>query len=508
MAGQKETRIARVLNDIPRWARPGRFRYARIDGGPMEVAKGILSGWYYMPHPDSIYACANFYNDQTIDLLDQACINWIWVTWSAGFSLQTEELQRRILGPFIAKCHRKGIRVSAYHSLTNMFWEDMFAREPRSKGWIQVDESGNPVPYGAAYYVGAATRYLACLNNRGWQGYLKRRVDLALEAGVDAISYDNLFTECHCPRCQEEFKRFTRKELGAEYAIPAPRKVEISEQTASQGREVETLEGASQADAEVESAWRSFQTNVLASAMKRVGDHGRRKKPDLIVYCNAHQRQAINDVCNAMFTEDAHEPGVFDGRLVTNAEFYRQLQRQSGGWKPIKVEYGRRKDRFIPMGPGRHKLVIAEAAAFQSAAAITPEGWFVNGLYKRDKDALANWEAIGQYNRFLKRNEQYYVDVRPLENQENLISVRGKKWVLTNAVTQSDKGRTIIHLLNYHDQPATGVAVTISTDRREAYLLSPDGPSSARQRLKPMKKEGQMGLVIPRLDIYSLAIIE
>jgi hypothetical protein len=46
---------------IPAWDRPGQFRFALWDGGPVEVAKGALSGWltFLTPDPEVIYATTN-----------------------------------------------------------------------------------------------------------------------------------------------------------------------------------------------------------------------------------------------------------------------------------------------------------------------------------------------------------------------------------------------------------------------------------------------------------------
>ena len=88
---------------VPDWAQPGRVRYARCDGGPVEVCKAFMSGWECIRRPDAILPCATFYSDSTIDMLRQAHINWIWVTWSVGFSHESEAVQRAILKPFMVE---------------------------------------------------------------------------------------------------------------------------------------------------------------------------------------------------------------------------------------------------------------------------------------------------------------------------------------------------------------------------------------------------------------------
>ena len=130
-----------------------------------------------------IESCHNFYRPEAIRLLEEADIKWVWITWSVGFSPASEEKQQAIVNRFIRLCHDKDIKVSAYMSLTNMFWEDMFREVPASKSWTQQGENGKPIPYGAASYgiTGKVTRYLAYLNRTEWRDLLKVRVKKAIE---------------------------------------------------------------------------------------------------------------------------------------------------------------------------------------------------------------------------------------------------------------------------------------------------------------------------------------
>jgi len=74
-------------DSIPAWARNGAIRFARWDGGRIEAAKAILSGWpnFWPPDPNVLYATDNWYNLKTIQLLKDAGVNMIWVTFSNGF---------------------------------------------------------------------------------------------------------------------------------------------------------------------------------------------------------------------------------------------------------------------------------------------------------------------------------------------------------------------------------------------------------------------------------------
>ncbi len=81
-------------DSVPAWARQGLIYFARWDGGRLESVKGILSGWphFWPPNPDILYATSNWYDPRTIQLLHQAGVNMIWVTFSNGFSNETEKL--------------------------------------------------------------------------------------------------------------------------------------------------------------------------------------------------------------------------------------------------------------------------------------------------------------------------------------------------------------------------------------------------------------------------------
>src|SRR5215467_5222710 len=57
-------------DSVPDWAKPGRIRFARWDGGKMETAKAILSGWpgFNPPDPNRLESMTNWYQPETIRL--------------------------------------------------------------------------------------------------------------------------------------------------------------------------------------------------------------------------------------------------------------------------------------------------------------------------------------------------------------------------------------------------------------------------------------------------------
>ena len=364
-------------DSAPAWARKGAIRFARWDGGRIETAKALLSGWPYFwpPNPDVLYATDNWYNLRTIQLLKDAGVNMIWVTFSNGFSNQTERLNQEQLKRYIAECHQQGIRVMAYESITNMFWQDMFKNVPESRNWLAIGKDGKPVPYGAAAYkkIGYISRYMANLSNPEWQAYLRKRVDLALDAGADGVDYDNNFTR---------------------------------------------------------------NITQLMNIYEMIYQYGSKRKKDFLLMGNFHSSSyVVNRLTNSMTTEDGAEPGVYDaqhlrrvpnrqsllavgnGYLITNGGLFRALDALSEGWKLNLVEDGRREfgqREAKAMSPKRRQLAMAEAMSFGATDELFVEDALATALWNHDPEAMALWKAIAQYNHFFAGHEAYYTDTQSM----------------------------------------------------------------------------------------------
>ncbi|MEM3449002.1 MAG: beta-galactosidase trimerization domain-containing protein [Thermoproteota archaeon] len=407
--------------ELPEWAKTGRYRYARLDGGPAEISKAFLSNWgwpFFLPK--FVYTLANVYSDVTIGFLKKIHVNWIWVTFSNGFSIEAEEIQREILKPFIKKCHENGIRVTAYMSLTNMFQHNMFRDVPQSKKWVQIGPDGEIVTYAPFLYGGQFSRYLACLNNPEWIDYLLKRVDLAIDAGVDAIFYDNVGNNCTCPRCEEGFRQYSEQVMSRPLPVP-------KEGLKMDADLAKTLKGEENARRVINYLFHIYQLKVIKEAFRKILDYGRRRKPELILYCNCHQKPHVSDFCNAIFSEDGEEPGIFQGKLVNNAGLFKYLYAYGDGWKPVKVEFGqhwsyyapglKEEDREVVLSARSQKRMMAEAAMFQGSAVLEiteRTGLLYLGMFFHEKWALNFMEDIGKYNEFLEQNQEYYIDTKSM----------------------------------------------------------------------------------------------
>ena len=441
------------MDSVPDWARPGRIRFSRWDGGPIETAKAVLSGWpgFNPPIPDYLYVMTNWYRPETIRLLREADINLIWVTFSNGFSIETEQGQRDILRGYIDECHRQGIRVMAYHSLANMFWEDMYQRLPESKTWVATGTDGKPVPYGAGDYtkMGRVTRYMADLSNAGWRAYLRRRIDLAIDAGADGIMYDN----CSSPYLAEVFQDLMR--------------------------------------------------------------HALSRKPDFLIMANFHRSDFIeNRIVNAITTEEGAEAGIFTdsnidstrnrwqreraaghmlrlegGWLATNIGRFRMFENLSEGWKPVMLESRIREVGVAEthvMSPERHQLAMAENMMFNMATELFVEGRFAYGLWNREPGIMRTWEAIGRYNRFFDDNQRYYIGAHAVASLAVVLDNRSEGEEILNGLAARN---VMYHVLYEHEltpeklKPYAAVAVLSADIVRERALAALESYAAGGGRL-------------------------
>jgi hypothetical protein len=147
-------------DSLPEWAKPGHIRFARWDGGRIETAKAMLSGWpgFNPPDPNRLETMTNWYQPETVRFLREAGINMVWITFSNGFSIDTEKPHQEQVRRYIDECHRQGIHVMAYESIANMFWEDMFENVPGSQNWVHIGRDGKPTPYSAGDYTSTLRR--------------------------------------------------------------------------------------------------------------------------------------------------------------------------------------------------------------------------------------------------------------------------------------------------------------------------------------------------------------
>ena len=348
--------------DVPPWAEQGNFRFIRLDGGQIESWKSERTWWGKKFSAQEKEVLTHIYDrefEQMLGLLKQADFNWIWVTWSNGWSLRDENENRENLKQVIARCHDNAIQVSAYLSASNMFTKSAYRDDPETKNyglWMH----GIPM-----FYVGPTKtdlqisweRRLADARKRGWRAYLLKKAELAMDAGVDAIIWDNM---------------------------------------------IGYNDGLAQ----------------LLDDTQRMAEQKSREtgRPKVLVYANIHispDRFGMNDINEVIWEEDGKDtPGVWHGKWqVDNVRKIKFLGGEKQLWQPLMYEndlyHCGPRESCIP-SPAEQKLSIAEAYAFGAATSRNIEGRFLAALIKGEPQAQEAWAAIAQYNHFLVEHRDLY----------------------------------------------------------------------------------------------------
>jgi len=353
--------------DVPAWAEQGNFRFIRLDGGRIESWKAERTWWGSKFSVEQKDVLSHVYDrdfEKILGLLKQAEFNWIWVTWSSGWSLKDEEENRQNLKKIIARCHENGIHVSAYLSASNMFRKSAYRDDPETKKyglWMH----GIPM-----FYAGPTKthlhisweRRLADARKPGWRAYLLNKAELAVDAGVDAIIWDNM---------------------------------------------IGYKDGLAQ-----------LLDDTQRMAERKTRETG---KPKVMVYANIHispHSFGMNDMNEVIWEEDGKDtPGVWSGKWqMDNARKIKFLSGEKQLWQPLKYEndiyHCGPRERCIP-SPAEQKLSIAEAYAFGAATSRNIEGRFLSALIKGEPEAREAWTAIAQYNHFLVEHPELYRQVAP-----------------------------------------------------------------------------------------------
>ncbi len=365
---QPATKLYRAKpEDVPPWAEQGNFRFIRLDGGQIESWKAERTWWGEKFSPEEKEALTRIYDrdfEQMLGFLKQAEFNWIWVTWSNGWSLKDEDENRENLKKVIARCHENGIHVSAYLSATNMFWKSTYRDDPETKKyglWMH----GIPMFYAGPTKTDLQIswkRRLADAREPGWRAYLLKKAEMAVDAGVDAIAWDNM--------------------IGYNNGLA------------------------------------QLLDDTQRMAERKSRETGR---PKVMVYGNVHiapDRFAMNDINEAIWEEDGKDtPGVWDGHWqVGNARKIKFLSGEKELWQPLMYEndiyHCGHRELCIP-SPAEQKLSIAEAYAFGAATSRNIEGRFLSALIKGEPEAREAWTAIAQYNHFLVEHQELYHQAAP-----------------------------------------------------------------------------------------------
>lgn len=145
--------------------------------------------------------------------LKEAGVTLVITNLHKGMGLKTEAADIEATRQFTRYAHRYGLKVGGYIGAT-LFYETLFAEEPASREWKQVNELGQPMYY--SYSGGQTFRYTACRNNPGYHRFLETVMRLGVsDLGLDLIHFDQMEgwaepNSCRCHYCAEQFRQFLR----------------------------------------------------------------------------------------------------------------------------------------------------------------------------------------------------------------------------------------------------------------------------------------------------------
>src|SRR5271165_5919837 len=391
-------------DDVPPWAEQGNFSFIRIVGGQIESWKAERTWWGNKFSAEEKDVLTHIYDrdfEHMLGLLKQAEFNWLWVTWSSGWSFKDEEENRENLKRVIARCHENGIHVSAYLSASNMFRNSAFRDDPETRKY------GLWMHHIPLFYAGPKKtdlqiswdRRLADARKPGWRAYLLKKAELAVDAGVDAIVWDNMIGH--------------------------------------------------------NSGLAQLLDDTQRMAERKARETGR---PKVMVYANIHippDRFGMNDINELIWEEDGKDtPGVWDGKWqVDNARKIKFLSGEKQLWQPLMYEndiyHCGHRELCIP-SPAEQKLSIAEAYTFGAATSRNIEGRFLSGLINGEPEARKAWTAIAQYNHFLVEHQELYHQAEPAARiallsaeQHNLLAdefLKQSVFFETKVLAHLDKG--------------------------------------------------------------------
>lgn len=404
---------------LPEWAKQGRARQIRFDGGPMFAACQFESGWKYLTDVKtpgfvgmikSVWTLTNLYTDDIERRLDEiraAGYNWIWASYQLGYAIEDEARQRAQVRRLIQLAHARDMQVTAYFSLTSVFTTSAFMGNPESKDWIQEQADGTPVAYS-----GIPVRLMACVNKRGRIDYLKKIVRLAVEDGADDIFWDSIFNRCYCSYCEKGFSSYSQRVMGQSH--PIPRRTKPSNEK-TVGIE-ENFDFLGLTESSIEGLFAEYNHYAAAQAIADLDRYAKSLNPDILVSANSHRFRYVDQVADLTWCEDSNNKGARideQGKLTTPIGIYTWARATAEGKEPAQLTVAP-YEYWQLQNPEYYKLTVAEAASFQANFVMLAGYAFAVRFDDGDVVAKRAWGGISAGLNFIERNPQLFEDAYPV----------------------------------------------------------------------------------------------
>jgi len=290
---------------------------------------------------------------------------------------------------------------------------------PEVKDWLQRNVRGEPILYG--WPQPTPERYLACLNSPSWIKHQKSVAKLAIDMGFDGIYFDNAFLgreACYCHFCKEKFRNYCTRELGQEHDLPT--KPDWSNP--------------------VWQTFINFRYYILTAGLEQLREHVKSVNSEIIFMFNAlppptDLRTAtertwggvdpcrLAKIADLLYFECGDTfPRIEGQHLITNIETLKYGITAGKGQNITSKGY-------LPgrplLTPHQIKLAVAEAAAFCCSFNA------YNFTAMEEKPILEDTgarTALGEYNIFLEKNEEFYVDTESITDIAVLYSRPTQDW--------------------------------------------------------------------------------
>ncbi len=400
----------------PAWAQPGLARQVRFDGGPEFAASQLESGWNYLFDPETpgfvgiiqgTPSLVNFYTqdiERRLDEVKAAGYNWVWLSYHLGFAFDDEAEQRRQVRRVIELAHARGLRVTAYVSLTSLFTRSAYVRQPESKGWVQERPDGSAVAY-----ANVPVRLMACVNKPGRLEHLKRVVSSAVADGADDIHYDSIFNRCYCEFCKRGFREYSERILGHAHEPPAR-----AGGQAPAGIEEKAMAGSVSSDP-IWALFTEYAGYTVAKALTALDRHAKSLNPNVTLSANSHMIRYVDQVTDMVWSEDANTQGarIENGKLHTPLGVYAWGQAMAEGRKPFQATV--MPYHYWTLQPASYyELTVPEAASFQANFTMLAGYTMGARMFRKEPEALKAWAGIGQGLRFVERHPEAYTKAQSI----------------------------------------------------------------------------------------------
>ena len=433
----------------PDYAQPWNVRYARWDGGIIHACKAANSGWdAYINDPDMMVAGMNFYQGQSVEFLKRMHINWVWVTWSVGFSHEMEQRSQQQLTEYMRLCAKSGIRCSAYMSMGNVFPDDILRYRPDLYDCRAIHAGGDWLTYGdGAPLRGKPRRRMMCVSNRPWRDYILETGRAAIHAGAIALFFDNCCEGCVCENCRKNYADYTERFWGERMQMPELEtgwEMDVISE-ANQQAQYQLSQAQGQRKNKLMLTVRMFEHWQYDNFLAEIDAEIKKIEPESFVYRNVNLGLDAfrTPPSTVIFTENAAEPGlvqetppIFEGHpfnkdkngrpqplghlahiykpgtLVNNIGMYAYLRAAAGDCRVVRAEPQGRADatqsRFIPPVPRRTQLGLAEAAAAGVNCGRHMDGIAIKEMYYGTETGQTIMDAYGLYNQFFEQHTNLY----------------------------------------------------------------------------------------------------